>query len=287
LSSARLSVIVPTRNKLPRLRLMLGALGRAAPPTGGSELIIVDDGSTDGTGEWLAGYGEAWVGALPLRIVREHGAGRSSARKRGAQESEGELLLFLDDDVLVTAEHLQVLAGAHEGRRDVVARGPILELPWLRHLDDPAAPSQATGLIASLALDAEALRTGGPGPFAAQPRPSWLERAVQEHAARGALPYWACAGANLSVHRATFEAAGGFDPALGRTWGLEDLELGLRLEALGVVFRQLDQAVVYHMSHHRPGAFAEHTLALDYVLRKHGQAAAALAALFERRGASP
>lgn len=86
------SVIVPTYN---RAHLLPRAIDSALAQTFESfEVLVVDDGSTDGTHELLAGYDDRRV-----RYLRQpHNQGVSAARNRGLRESRGEFLAFLDSD---------------------------------------------------------------------------------------------------------------------------------------------------------------------------------------------
>jgi glycosyltransferase involved in cell wall biosynthesis len=86
---------MPTRDKASRLRLTLACLvGEVDDRT---EVVVVDDGSSDATGEVLR---EA-AAHLPLRVVAGGGLGRAGARNLGAAHARGDQLVFLDDDVLV------------------------------------------------------------------------------------------------------------------------------------------------------------------------------------------
>jgi glycosyltransferase involved in cell wall biosynthesis len=92
-------VVVPTRERRPLLAVALEALRRqpGAPPF---ELIVVDDGSTDGTGELLAGLAAAGA-VVP---VRGSGRGPAAARNAGIARARGGTIAFTDDDCEVGAD---------------------------------------------------------------------------------------------------------------------------------------------------------------------------------------
>ena len=93
----RATVVVCTRNRAATLECLLKSMCEQAVPMGVSwELLVVDNGSTDRTGETAA----AFVGRLPLRVVAEHKPGLSDARNRAVSEARGEYLLWIDDDAI-------------------------------------------------------------------------------------------------------------------------------------------------------------------------------------------
>jgi glycosyltransferase involved in cell wall biosynthesis len=94
------SAIVPTHNHGRFLgEAVRSALAQTRPPL---EVIVVDDGSTDDTGEAVAAL------AGLIRYVRQENRGVSSARNRGAGLALGTLLAFLDADDLWMPEKLEL-----------------------------------------------------------------------------------------------------------------------------------------------------------------------------------
>jgi glycosyltransferase involved in cell wall biosynthesis len=89
----RVSVIVPVRNRRDLLSELLAAL--AAQTYRDFEVIVVDDGSTDGSGEVAA---EAIVAGRPVSVLRSSGAGAVEARCLGVASSTGAVLAFTDSD---------------------------------------------------------------------------------------------------------------------------------------------------------------------------------------------
>lgn len=105
------SVIIPTYNR----RLMLGeaiesVLGQSYKEF---ELIVVDDGSKDGTAERLRGYGSE------LRVVSQRRRGVAAARNLGARFSRGRYLAFLDSDDLWQPKKLEIQVAFMERRPEV------------------------------------------------------------------------------------------------------------------------------------------------------------------------
>jgi GT2 family glycosyltransferase len=103
------SVVVPTYNRLETLRAVLAALAREPEvERGAAEIVVVDDGSTDGTREWLRGQ----AATRPELVVRtQSNAGPAVARNRGVEAARGALVLFLGDDTVPAPgwlhEHLE------------------------------------------------------------------------------------------------------------------------------------------------------------------------------------
>lgn len=102
-----ISVIVATRNRRASLLDLLNALRRLedAPPW---ELIVADNGSSDGTTALLASV----ESDLPLARVYEAVAGKSRALNRAMAQARGEILLFTDDDAMPDPQWLSALARA-------------------------------------------------------------------------------------------------------------------------------------------------------------------------------
>lgn len=98
-----ISVVIPTRNRRAMLR---EALASVAAQRGASfEVIVVDDGSTDGTWQDFSGYDLAAQSGI-LRAVRTAHRGPAAARNRGLAMARGALIAFLDSDDLWMPEKL-------------------------------------------------------------------------------------------------------------------------------------------------------------------------------------
>ena len=94
------SVVIPTHNRLGDLqRVVAGVEAQFAPGGRRPELVVVDDGSSDGTADWLSRE----TAAGRLRGLSQSNAGPAVARNRGANAATGEVLLFLGDDTVPEA----------------------------------------------------------------------------------------------------------------------------------------------------------------------------------------
>jgi glycosyltransferase involved in cell wall biosynthesis len=98
-----ISVIIPTRNNGLRLADRLRPLFHQTLPADEFEIVVVDNGSSDNTDRVLRQLSEE---ATNLRWVTEPAVGRARARNRGIWEARNELIVFLDDDIDVSPDHL-------------------------------------------------------------------------------------------------------------------------------------------------------------------------------------
>src|SRR4051794_38261991 len=106
-----ISIVVPTRNRAPRLAALLASLAEQDGPP--FEVIVVDNASEDDT---LAAVAEAdaAVDAHVREIHLPKPLGPAVARNRGWRSARGELVVFTDDDVVAQPGWLAAIAAAHE-----------------------------------------------------------------------------------------------------------------------------------------------------------------------------
>ncbi len=116
----RISVIIPTYNRKDPVLRALDSLSRQTLPPEAYEVIIVDDGSPDD-----ASFLEGRDYPFTLRRIRQPNRGATAARNYGAQQSAGEILVFMDDDVVVAPGALEALANACARHRKTVALGAL------------------------------------------------------------------------------------------------------------------------------------------------------------------
>jgi glycosyltransferase involved in cell wall biosynthesis len=220
-----LSVVIPTRDRAPVLARALDALRQQ----GADEVVVVDDGSKDDTPEVLAA--NDWV-----RSVRLDGNGRSAAKNAGVEAAAGDVVLFMDDDVIATeglvarhASHHAEHPGEHEALLGHVTWAPELDIT--RHM-------------------------------------RWLERggplfAYDEIDDPQSVPFRMLYTANVSLKRSFLEP---FDTELPI---YEDTELAYRLSKRGLRLRYDPRALGHHLREETP----ERT---EKRMEEVGRAAAAL-----------
>lgn len=116
----KISAIVPVYN---RSRVVLDALESIAaqqlPP---SEVLVIDDASTDGTPEVVAQWIQGRKFPFPVRLIRQTKAGAAAARNLGAAQADGcDLLAFLDSDDLWEKDYLERMVRGLASAPDAVA----------------------------------------------------------------------------------------------------------------------------------------------------------------------
>lgn len=192
-----ISVIIPTYNRRESLRLTLDGLSRQTMPMNSFEVVVVSDGSTDGTTEFLTEY--AASAPYRFRPIIQENAGPSAARNRAIRESAGEVIVLLDDDVEPDPSFLAAHAARHDNIDKLVVIGPMLR--------DPARREPIWVVWEHLMLRKQ--------------YDSWENGA------------WSTAGphnfysGNASVRREWIMAVDGFDESLKR---MEDVDLARRME---------------------------------------------------------
>lgn len=134
------SVIIPTYNRTNSLLLVLDSVARQTYPTDRFEVIVVDDGGSDGT-EAVAQRTFPFL----LRYVRQAKQGATVARNHGAEHSQGEYLVFMDDDIVLRVATLRILADELTLHHQTVILG-TLHLPFQLSAKSPFASMEAQGI---------------------------------------------------------------------------------------------------------------------------------------------
>lgn len=222
--SARVAVVVPHYDNQPGLDRLLTALTLQDWPEPFT-VAVADDGSP--TEPRLDA-----AGRLDIRLVRQPDRGfrAAAARNLGAGAVEGELLLFLDADMVPEPGYLAAMVRGLTEHDLVVGRR--------RHAD-------LTGWTGPQVADW--LTGHGPAPRAL-PEPQWLSdgyAATDDLAAGDHRSYRYLISAVLGVRRELFDRVGGFDESFVG-YGGEDWELAHRCWLAGADWRHLPGAIAWH-----------------------------------------
>ena len=201
------SVVIPTYNRRPILEKCLLALERqqACPEIDRYEVVVVDDGSTDGTPDWLRAEAKRFP---HVRLIEQSHGGPAEGRNRGVDHAHGDVIVFIDSDLVVTDSFLSCHASSLV--RSWEARGDRLCFTY--------------GAVVNTA--------------------NFEQPTAERHKLRD-LSWAYFATGNVAIAKEVLQRAGLFDTGF-RLYGWEDLELGERLRRMGVQLIKCPAAVGYH-----------------------------------------
>jgi glycosyltransferase involved in cell wall biosynthesis len=204
----QVSILIPTRNRRSRLLRTLESLRQQNTGPDVFEVLVVSDGSTDSTKaavERLAS-GAEWSGRR-LVCVEQDWKGAAAARNTALQMAAGDIVLFLDDDVVADPNLVTAHLNSHKAGRTA---------------------GDARGLV----VLGDILPDERPEAMHRQMRLWWLDH--YRRLAAGKPTFAAFFTGNVSIEREAALTAGGFNESLD--YG-EDVEFGYRLSLLGLQFK--------------------------------------------------
>ena len=201
------SVVIPTYNRLPILKKCLDSLENQIliDAIKDYEIVIVDDGSTDGTTDWLKNN----IDFFPhVRLFEQSHGGPALGRNLGVEKSNGDVIVFIDSDLVVDKYFL-------------VNHAKTLIKSWNKNFDRKCFTYGSV-------INTSNFNNPKSEPFKIQDL-SWA--------------YFATG--NVAIDKKVLEKSGLFDTSF-RLYGWEDLELGERLRNMGVKLVKCPKAIGYH-----------------------------------------
>lgn len=204
----KISIIIPTFNRKETLKTTL--LSFKGQTFTDFEIIVADDGSTDGTSEMV----KSLTLPFPIKHLWHKNAGRSAARNMGIREAQGEIILFIDDHIILDKyfieEHLKTYE-KYQGTNIGAVRG------YVEFINDPKE---------------------------VPPRPrhlTFITRIIKHLQENDALRFYTH---NVSVKKEALLKIGGFDEDF-KEYGFQDQELGHRLKKAGYQIKFNPNAIGY------------------------------------------
>jgi len=241
----KLSIVIPTYNRSRWLMRALEAFRTEALPAEQFEVIIADDGSSDGTEALVASFEAGY--RIKYCFQEDKGFRAAAARNLGAKSAEGEVLAFFDAGEIpgpsFAASHLSA------------------------HTSVPGVRRAMTGLICGWSTGVTQHTEGMPAEQLYRSIPKETDPRYQSFARVGfdlgklALPPLLWWGGNVSVRTEDFWESGGYDESFGE-YGVEDVELAYRLWDRGIGFGFCKDGWVIDLIETRSGANDE-SLALN------------------------
>ncbi|HHU82545.1 MAG TPA: glycosyltransferase [Firmicutes bacterium] len=198
------SIVIPTRNRRKVLERTLKYLFFQDYPQDQYEIIVIDDGSTDGTHEMVRAQ-ESRCKLVCLR--HEERKGQAVARNWGIREAQGEVVIFIDDDIFCPPQFISEHVKYHEKEDNLIVDGPAINI--------------------------------GEGDFSFTDRDKLLLAFFNFFGS-------VFVTANTSCRKEHLLKAEGFDEKFGTGFGWYDLDLGFRLMAMGLKRKKNRRAFAFH-----------------------------------------
>ncbi|WP_393959441.1 glycosyltransferase family 2 protein [Priestia megaterium] len=268
----KVSIIMPTYNKYHQTSLSLYGLSKQTFSHAEYEVILIDDASSDNTSDILK---EVDVPFKFKYIQMKQNKGRSSVRNIGINHAEGDLLIFLDGEMLAPPSFIENHYKHHMHESNLVVTGAMHYEGVYTFIMPDYNEDQMAHLKELVNNDAEYRRlyenyeqtkqhSNGPCPLVTKedidtnrfqrlsfPNRYFLNSGLKHFGERlegFTLPYIAFLSGNVSVRKAQLKKSGYFDETFVG-YGAEDWELGYRLYKNGVQFVLDPSTVAYHQEH--------------------------------------
>ncbi|AJQ26617.1 glycosyltransferase family 2 protein [Pelosinus fermentans] len=234
------SVIVPVFNQMESLRTTLQYFSFQQYPSNKYEIIVVDDGSTDGLMESIEE--DAWPSlACKIKYIRQEHQGRAVARNTGVAAAKGERLIFCDADRFPDVNFVKYHVERTLGSGSVA----IIGCPWeffgsRKYL---STSNKDTQLIQKYSR-----------------QPMYYTRIQKLYDLNGytnsGIAWASFLIGNSSVRRKDFYKVGGFDKEF-KFWGFEHFQFALRLQKCGVTFQNMYDVSNFHLPHRIEAGYQE------------------------------
>ena len=205
------TIVIPAYNAIKTISDGLASFARQSFPAAAVEILIVDDGSTDGTPEYIEQCVREWGSDRPrVRVIRQLHQGPAAARNLGAAEAQGEFLLFTDADCVPHADWIKEMVAPFSSAGIAAVKG--------------AYKTQQTSLVARFAQ--------------AEFEARYRQLAAAEYVD---VVFSYSAG----FRREVFRTIGGFDTSFPVADN-EDTDLSYRVATAGYKIKFNPSAIVYH-----------------------------------------
>jgi len=203
----RVTIVIATYNRRDILERSLEYLFRQDYPKDQYEIIVVDDGSSDGTQKMVE---EKNPSASLKYLKHEERRGQSKAKNLGISHAQGEVIIFIDDDVFCPPQFIRQHARFHKKYDNVIVDGPAINTDRTDNLFG----DKKKRFLAFLDFFGASFITS-----------------------------------NTSCRKGSLIKAGGFDEEFGKKFGWQDRELGFRLKKMGLKRKKNRRAYVFHFKH--------------------------------------
>lgn len=226
----KVSVVIPTFNSKERLELTLKSLEQQTFPREDFEVVVVNDGSGDGTKEFL----DHLSAGLNLKVIHQENRGQARARNAGIRVAKGDIIVFVDDDVFCVSDLV-----ARHYERHASSNVPLAVIGKIMNISCHCFEEARLVVAQANYYDMDVLK-----PFFKQD--AYLDMRTRVWEKNYRYVQWIClTAANASISAKTLAKTGEFDENFNG-WGPEDIELGYRLFKQNVGITYDNTIVNYH-----------------------------------------